>query len=57
MLRVVRQRFGLYFPKDDVVVIAITGNGLKTQEAIAGELGRPTYIQANLASLDTALKA
>jgi threonine synthase len=44
-------------PKDDAVVIAITGNGLKTQEAIAGELGRPTYIQANLTSLDTALKA
>jgi len=40
-----------------VVVLAITGNGLKTQEAVAGELGRPTYIQPNLASLDTALKA
>lgn len=45
------------FGRDDVVVIAITGNGLKTQEAVTGELGRPTYIQANLASLDTALKA
>jgi threonine synthase len=45
------------FPADDVVVLAITGNGLKTQEAVANELGRPTYIQANLASLDTALKA
>src|SRR5437667_11570815 len=45
------------FPANDVVVLAITGNGLKTQEAVAGELGRPTYIQANLASLDTALKA
>ena len=38
-------------------MIAITGNGLKTQEAIAQEVGRPTYIQANLASLETALKA
>ncbi len=45
------------FPADDVVVLAITGNGLKTQEAVAGELGRPTFIQANLASLDTALRA
>jgi threonine synthase len=45
------------FPKDDVVVLAITGNGLKTQEAIASEVGRPTFIQANLASLETALKA
>ncbi len=45
------------FGEDDVVVFAITGNGLKTQEAVADELGRPTYIQANLQSLDTALKA
>jgi threonine synthase len=45
------------FPADDVVVLAITGNGLKTQEAVAGEMGRPTFIQPNLASLDTALKA
>ena len=45
------------FGKDDVVVFAITGNGLKTQEAVADEVGRPTYIQANLQSLDTALKA
>src|SRR5205823_4276984 len=45
------------FPPGDIVVLAITGNGLKTQEAGANELGRPTYIQANLTSLDTALKA
>jgi threonine synthase len=45
------------FAPDDVVVIAITGNGLKTQEAVSGEMGRPTYIQPNLLSLDTALKA
>src|SRR2546421_318207 len=45
------------FPKDDVVVLAITGNGLKTQEAISAEVGRPTYIQPNLSSLDTALVA
>lgn len=45
------------FAKNDVVVLAITGNGLKTQEAVANEFGRPTYIQANLSSLDTALRA
>jgi threonine synthase len=45
------------FGEDDVVVIAITGNGLKTQEAVSGEMGRPTFIQPNLQSLDTALKA
>lgn len=44
-------------PKDDVVVLAITGNGLKTQEAVLGKLGNPTYIQPNLESLDAALKA
>lgn len=45
------------FGEEDIVVIAITGNGLKTQEAVTGEMGRPTYIQTNLQSLDTALKA
>ncbi len=45
------------FGRNDVVVLAITGNGLKTQEAVSGELGRPTYIQPNLQSLDTALRA
>ena len=44
-------------PPDDLVVIAITGNGLKTQEAVAEHLGRPTYIQPNLGSLETALRA
>ncbi len=46
-----------HFGKDDIVVIAITGNGLKTQEAVADHMGRPTFIQANLSSLDTALRA
>jgi threonine synthase len=45
------------FGKDDTVVLAITGNGLKTQEVILNEVGRPTYIQPNLASLETALSA
>jgi threonine synthase len=45
------------FGAEDLVVLAITGNGLKTQEVVANELGRPTYIQPNLASLDTALRA
>jgi threonine synthase len=45
------------FGENDCVVLAITGNGLKTQEVVANELGRPTYIQPNLESLATALKA
>ncbi len=44
------------FRPDEVVVIAITGNGLKTQEVVVGQLGQPVQIEANLASLDAALK-
>jgi threonine synthase len=44
------------FGKDDVVVIAITGNGLKTQEVVTGQLGQTIGIQPNLASLDAALQ-
>jgi threonine synthase len=44
------------FGKDDIVVIAITGNGLKTQEVVVGQLGQTIGIQPNLASLDAALK-
>jgi len=44
------------FRADDTVVIAITGNGLKTQEVIAGQVGQPITIQPNLAALDAALQ-
>lgn len=44
------------FKPDEVVVICITGNGLKTQEAVVGKLGDTVGIQPNLASLDAALK-
>ena len=44
-----------HFKPDDVVVICITGNGLKTQEAVTGKLGETVGIQPNLASLDAAL--
>ncbi|HLK61657.1 MAG TPA: threonine synthase [Chthonomonadaceae bacterium] len=43
------------FKPDDTVVIAITGNGLKTQEVVVGQLGQTVAIQPNLASLDAAL--
>ncbi len=45
-----------YFGENDTVVIAITGNGLKTQEAVVGKLGQTVGIQPNLASLEAALK-
>ena len=44
------------FGADDTVVIAITGNGLKTQEALVGQLGETVSIEPNLASLDAALR-
>ena len=34
--------------KDEVTVAYITGNGLKTQEAVVDSVGRPTRIQPSL---------
>ncbi len=39
-------------PKDESIVICITGNGLKTQEAIADKVGSATIINAKLADFD-----
>lgn len=39
-------------PKDESIVICITGNGLKTQEAIADKVGNATIINAKLADFD-----
>lgn len=41
--------------KDASIVVCITGNGLKTQEAIMGKIGQTIPIQASLASLEEAL--
>lgn len=35
-------------PKDESIVVSITGNGLKTQEAIADEVSQPHIIDAQL---------
>ena len=35
-------------PKDESILISITGNGLKTQEAIQDQVGRPLLIEASL---------
>jgi threonine synthase len=43
------------FGESDTVVLAITGNGLKTQEVVLGKLGSTVAIQPNLASLEEAL--
>jgi threonine synthase len=39
-------------PKNESIVISITGNGLKTQEAIQKNVGEPTLINAKLSEFD-----
>ena len=39
--------------KNESIVITITGNGLKTQEAIQDSVGKPIEIQPNLASFES----
>ncbi|MFQ5585407.1 MAG: threonine synthase [Thermodesulfobacteriota bacterium] len=39
-------------PKDESIVVSITGNGLKTQEALYGELPEPAVIEANINEFD-----
>jgi len=43
-------------PRDESIVVCITGNGLKTQEAVASHIDRPFRIQPNLASFEECLK-
>jgi threonine synthase len=42
-------------PKDESIVVSITGNGLKTQEVIAEELPYPKVINAKLTEFDALL--
>jgi len=37
------------------VVVYVTGNGLKTQEALVGSLDSPVYVRATMASVEEAL--
>lgn len=39
-------------PKNESIVICITGNGLKTMDAVAAYIGKPTEIEPNLASFE-----
>lgn len=39
-------------PKNESIVICITGNGLKTQEAVSEKIGRPIRIKPNLDSFE-----
>jgi len=42
-------------PRDESIVISITGNGLKTQEALYGKVGEPRIINARLSEFDELL--
>ena len=39
-------------PKDESIVVSITGNGLKTQEAIVEKIGKPIKIKPTLAAFE-----
>jgi threonine synthase len=39
-------------PRNESIVVSITGNGLKTQEAVSEKIGRPIKIKPNLASFE-----
>lgn len=45
-----------YIKKDGLTVLCITGNGLKTQEALMGHTNEPHYIKPNLVSFEETLK-
>ncbi|GAB4546285.1 MAG: threonine synthase [Thermodesulfovibrionia bacterium] len=42
--------------KDGCIVLCITGNGLKTQEALVGQTIEPHYIEPNLGSFEDVLR-
>ncbi len=43
-------------PKDESIVVCITGNGLKTQEAVTEKIGKPIKIKPNIASFEENVK-
>ncbi len=45
-----------YIKKDSLTVLCITGNGLKTQEALDGRTVKPHYIKPNLAAFEETLR-
>src|SRR5258708_16926946 len=39
-------------PRNESIVVSITGNGLKTQEAVVNDLGQPRGIEAKVGEFD-----
>ena len=44
-------------PRDESIVLCITGNGLKTQEAVMNEVVKPRVINASLKEFDVLAEA
>ena len=44
-------------PRDEEIVLCITGNGLKTQEALIGKLARPVVIKPTLAAFEALVES
>jgi threonine synthase len=40
---------------EELVVVYVTGNGLKTQEALAGQLNDPVHVTASMRAVEEAL--
>ncbi len=45
-----------YIGKEELTVLCITGNGMKTQEALQGRMTEPHYIKPNMESFEEMLK-
>jgi len=43
-------------PRNESIVVCITGNGLKTQEAVKDKIGKPIRIKSTLDSFEQAIK-
>lgn len=43
-------------PKNESIVVCITGNGLKTYEAVSDKIGKPIHIKPSLASFEENMK-
>lgn len=43
-------------PEHESILVCITGNGLKTQEAVTGKIGKPIKIEPNMASFEKNVK-
>ena len=43
-------------PKDESIVVCITGNGLKTQEAVVEKIGKPIHIKPTIVSFEENVK-